>query len=91
MLFLVEPILREAWPALFEIPHAHNLRNPFPNDWNEFAFQIHEFKCEENQLYILASRFQISLLRVDDLFVVQERILAASSRSENLKKDSPFP
>ena len=47
---------------------------------------------KKNQLYILASRFQILLLRVDDLFVLQDlTVLAAPSRSENLKKVSPFP
>ena len=55
MLFLVEPILREVGPALFEILPAHNLRYPFPNDWNDFVFEIHECKCEENPLYILVS------------------------------------
>ena len=44
MLFLVEPILREAWPALFEILHAHNSHCPFPNDWNELVFEIHEWR-----------------------------------------------
>ena len=47
-------------PALFDILHTHNLRYPIPNDWNELAFEIHECKCLEYQLYILASRFQIS-------------------------------
>ena len=45
MLFLVESILREVGPALFEILHTHNLRYPFPNDWNELVFEIHECKC----------------------------------------------
>ena len=71
VLFLVEPIFREVGPALFELLHTHNLRYPFPNDWNGLSVEIHECKCGEYPLYILASRFQISLLRVDDLFVVQ--------------------
>ena len=62
--FLVAPILREVGPALFEILHTHLLRYPY--------LEIHECKCLEYQLYILASRFQISLLRVDDLHVLQE-------------------
>ena len=45
MLFLVEPILPNAWPALFEILHTHNLRYPITNDWNELVFEIHECKC----------------------------------------------
>ena len=45
MLFLVEPILREVEPALFEILHTHNQHYPFPNDWNELVFEIHECKC----------------------------------------------
>ena len=32
VLFLVEPILREVWPAFFEILLLHNLRYPVPND-----------------------------------------------------------
>ena len=59
--------------ALFEILHTHNLQNPFPNDENELVFEIHKCKCEEYQLCILASRFQILLLRADDPFVLQER------------------
>ena len=39
MLFLVEPLLREVGPALFEILHTHNLRYPFPNDGNELVFK----------------------------------------------------
>ena len=36
-------------------------------------------------------KIQILLLRVDDLFLLQElTVLEASSRSENLKKVSPF-
>ena len=72
--FSVEQILLEVWPVLFEILHTDNLRDPRPNDWNELVFEIHECNCQEYQLYILASRFQISLLRVDDLFVLQELI-----------------
>ena len=72
MLFLVESILREVVPALFEILHTGNVRYPFSNDWNELVFEIHECKCSEYQLYILALRFQLLLLRVDDLFVLQE-------------------
>ena len=53
MLFLVEPILREVGPALFEILHTHSLRYPMPNDWNDLVFEIHECKCEEYQLYVL--------------------------------------
>ena len=66
MLILVEPILRGAWPALLKILHTHDLHIPLPNDWNELVFEIHEWKCQENQLHILASRFQIfaSLLLV---------------------------
>ena len=45
MLFLVEPNLREVWPALFEILHAHSSRYPSPNDWNELVDEIHECKC----------------------------------------------
>ena len=45
VLFLVEPILREVGPALFEILHTHNSCHPFPNDWNELVFEIHECKC----------------------------------------------
>ena len=45
VLFLVEPILRDVWPALFEILHTHNLRYPFPNDWNELVIELHECKC----------------------------------------------
>ena len=43
--FLVEQILREVWPALFEILDTHNLRYPIPNDWNELVVEIHECKC----------------------------------------------
>ena len=64
----------EVWPALFEILHTHHLRYPFPNDRNELVFEIHECKCQEYQLYILVSRFQSLLLRVDDLFLLQELI-----------------
>ena len=42
MLFLVAPTLREAWPALIEILHIHDLHSPFPNDWNELMIEIHE-------------------------------------------------
>ena len=31
-------------------------------------------KCQEYQVYIIALRFRILLLRVDDLFVLQELI-----------------
>ena len=72
MHFLVEPILREVGPALFEILHTHNLRHPIPNDGNHLVVEVHEYKCEENPIYILTSRFQILFLLVDDLFVVQE-------------------
>ena len=74
MLFLDEPILRAVGPALFEVLHAHNLHYPFSNDWNELVFEIHGCKCQEYQLYIVASRIQIVPLRVDDLFVPQELI-----------------
>ena len=43
--YSLSQFFREVWPALFEILHTHNLRNPFPNDWNELVFEIHEFKC----------------------------------------------
>ena len=45
VLFLVEPILREVWPALFEILHTHNLRYPTPDDWNELVVEVHQCKC----------------------------------------------
>ena len=31
--------------ALVEIFHTHNLRYPFPNDWYELVFEIHECEC----------------------------------------------
>ena len=43
--FLVEPILREAWPALFEILHTNILHSPVPNDWNDLVLEIHERMC----------------------------------------------
>ena len=73
VLFLVEPILREVGPALIEIffcPIIYAVQ--FQTIRNELVFEIHECKCWEYHLYILASRFRILLLRVDDLFVLQE-------------------
>ena len=90
VLFLAAPILRQVWLALFEILHTHKLLNPFPNDWNKLVFENHECKCQEDQLYILALRFQTSLLRADDLCSSRTN-LAASSGSENLNKVSSFP
>ena len=52
----------------------HDLHSPFPNNWNELVFEIHEWKYQEDQIYILASRFEILPLRVDGLFVLQELI-----------------
>ena len=62
--FLVEPILREVWPALLEILHTLNLRNPLPNDWTELVSEIralplsqfsqswrHKFVIEVSDLY----------------------------------------
>ena len=75
MLLLVEPILHEAWPALFEMVHVpiiYTVR--FQTIRMSLSFEIHEWKCYENQLYILASRFEILLLREDYLFVLQELI-----------------
>ena len=42
VLFLVEPTLREAWPALFEMFHIQDWYGQSPNDWNEFVFEVHE-------------------------------------------------
>ena len=44
VLFLVEPILREASPAL-EILRTLNLHSPFPYDWKELVFEVHEWMC----------------------------------------------
>ena len=74
MPFLVEAIVREVWPTLFEILHTHNERYPFPNDWNELFFEIHECKCSEVSTSHSCFKFQILPLRVDDLFVLQELI-----------------
>ena len=38
VLFLVEPILRGAWLALFEILHSQLGYGQSPYDWNEFVF-----------------------------------------------------
>ena len=50
-------------PGLLSSLHTHNLHSQFPNDWNELVFEIHEWNCQEGQLHILASRFQILLLK----------------------------
>ena len=57
---------------LFEIFQTHDLRFPFPDDWNELVFEIYECMCYEYRFHILAPRFGISLLRVDDLSILQE-------------------
>ena len=65
-----EPILREVVRALFEILHTHNLRHPIPTDENELVVEIHECRCQEYPLHILASRFQIVLLQACNLYVL---------------------
>ena len=42
VLFLVAPILLEAWPAFFETFHFQGLYGQFPDDWNGFVFEVHE-------------------------------------------------
>ena len=54
----------------FFIPIIHVIH--FQTIGIELVFEIHECKCWEYQLYILASRFPILFLRVDDHFVLQE-------------------
>ena len=44
----------------------------FPNDWNEFVFEVHGCNSQESLFYILASILQILHRRADDLFVPQE-------------------
>ena len=37
MLFLAAPILRDVWPALFEVPDRYGQS---PYDWNEFVLKF---------------------------------------------------
>ena len=58
VLSLSEPLLVIGL-ALFEILHTHNLHHPIPTAENELVVEVHECKCYENPLYILASWFRI--------------------------------
>ena len=55
MLSLVVPILRVVGLALFGILHTHNLDSSLLTDENELVVEVHECKCSENPLCILAS------------------------------------
>ena len=59
MFFLVEPILREVWPALFEILHTHKLRNPFPIQTIGMSLSL-KFKNASVQNINFTSCFKIS-------------------------------
>ena len=85
-IFLVAPILREVWPALFKILHTHNLHCQLTND--ELVFETHEWKCLENEQQFLLQDFA-SARR---WYLCSSRTnLAVSSGSEHLKKVSSFP
>ena len=90
MLFLVAPILREAWPALFETLRIHDLYNHFPHDWNEFVFEVHDWNSQESLLHILASKLQILPLQEDDLIALQE-LISRHFRFESLDRASFSP
>ena len=86
----LKSILREAWLALFGILHIHNLHGPFPNDWHDFFLKFTNASVKSIHFTILLQDFRFCFC-LDDLFVLQELISRASSRSENLKKVSSFP
>ena len=67
MLSLVVPILHVVGLALFGILHTYSLHDPFLTDEKGLVVGVHECKCQENPLYILASRFQILLLQARNL------------------------
>ena len=91
VLFLVEPILHEAWPALFEIVHhTHNLHSPFPNDWNELVFWNSRMEVLwESTLHSCFKIWDFASARRWSLCSSRTH-LEASSGSENLNKVSSF-
>ena len=70
--FLAAPILREVWPALFEMFQIQDWYGQTPYDWNEFVFEVHEQNSQESPLYILASILPLFASAIS--FVLQEPV-----------------
>ena len=71
---LLELILHEVWPSLFEILQSLDLYNRFPNDWNQVVAEDHERNCRENLFCFLAFALQILLLQKYNPYVRQGTI-----------------